>query len=786
MLLLSGRGKNNYNNGIGLKIFFLSTYILQNRYFRCGFPSAPLSSVECFSTMPTSTTTMTHHSIFATGINNNNNNNNNHLLKKSVLALEMTQSDDEDDDEEEEAYNEEDDEDFLIFEEHLRNDNPEKRIMERNKKHNNGVTMSKDPLSASSSSSSEKIRSNDDNNDSTVDDTMLSDEQAQALNCIREGRNVFVTGVAGTGKSLVLKKALEYIENNYENDEYVAVAPTGSTAIALEGQTMHSFAGIGVPKIYTDFSKTKSNKKTAKKWKSLKILVLDEVSMVSGEFFDSLSVIVSDIRNDPRPFGGIQLVVCGDFLQLSPIAPRRGEVEQMTLALQEKEGLDNPQDARDWLFLNRGFCFQSLAWNESNFDFVELQHVFRQSNRDFVRILQDIRIGNVNDETVRYLREKCERPLPPNEFGIRPTVLHSKNVNVDRDNSIDLNKLPGESVSYSALDQVEVEKGSGPWVKKQLQGNSFFSACIAEQDLQLKIGAQVMLIKNLNQNSRLANGSRGKVIGFRTVKNSASSDDNLLPGVDKYPVVQFKNGLQQVIKPQKFQSRLLGMGICTRTAIPLKLAWAITTHKAQGLTLDYVIADVGQVFAEAQLYVALSRASDESGLELRNFSKNRVKTNQLALRFHQDPKQQYPYWWDADGSKPMIMTMQSDDTKKKNKSTTMKRTGASKRRSDELSNDIEQNETHYVPLFGRKGQSRNSRSDELSNDIRQNDTQYVPIERNGQSRNSRSDELSSAVFDKYNLQKRTVVELKNLLRERNMKLSGKKVELIERLVTRGQ
>ena len=776
--LLSGRGKNNYNNGIGVKIFFLSTYILQNHYFRC-FPSA-LTSVECFSTMPTTATATATH-----------------LLKKSVLALEMNQSDEDED----EAYNEEDDEDFVIFEEQLRNDNPEKRIMERNKKHNNGVTMSKDPLS--SSSSSEKIRSNDDNNDSTVDESMLSDEQAQALNCIREGRNVFVTGVAGTGKSLVLKKALEYIEKNYADDEYVAVAPTGSTAIALEGQTMHSFAGIGIPKIYTDFSKTKSNKKIAKKWKSLKILVLDEVSMVSGEFFDSLSVIVSDIRKDPRPFGGIQLVVCGDFLQLSPIAPRRGEVDQMTLALQEKEGLDNPQDARDWLFLNRGFCFQSLAWEESNFDFVELQQVFRQSNRDFVRILQDIRIGNVNDETVRYLREKCERPLPPNEFGIRPTVLHSKNVNVDRDNSIDLNKLPGESVSYSALDEVEVEKGSGPSVRKQLQRNSFFTACIAEQDLQLKIGAQVMLIKNLNQNTRLANGSRGKVIGFRTVKNSASSDDNLLPGVDKYPVVQFKNGLSQVIKPQKFQSRLLGMGICTRTAIPLKLAWAITTHKAQGLTLDYVIADVGQVFAEAQLYVALSRASDESGLELRNFSKNRVKTNQLALRFHQDPKQQYPYWWDADGSKPMIMTMTSDDTKKKSKNTTRKRPSTSsspskddihhvpheqngRSRSDELSNDIEQNDTQYVPLFGRKVQSRKSRSGELSKDIRQNGTQHVPLEQNGQIRNSSSDEPSSAVFDRYNLQKQTVVELKDLLRERKMRVSGKKAELIERLVTKGQ
>jgi len=418
-----------------------------------------------------------------------------------------------------------------------------------------------------------------------------------------------------------------------------------------------------------------------------------------------------------------------DFLQLSPIAPRKGEVEQMMFAIQEKENLNSPNDARDWLFLNRGFCFQSLAWKESNFEVVELQQVYRQSNRDFIRILQNIRIANVNKETVQYLKEKCERPLPPNEFGIRPTVLHSKNVNVARENLIDLDKLPGSPVAYTALDQVEVEKGAGSFVKQQLQSSSFFTSCLAEQDLQLKIDAQVMLIKNLNQNSRLANGSRGKVIGFRSVKSS-SSDANLLPGVSKYPVVQFKNGLQQVITPQKFQSRLLGMGICTRTAIPLKLAWAITTHKAQGLTLDYIIADVGQVFAEAQLYVALSRASDESGLELRNFSKHRVKANPLALQFHQDPKQQYPFWWDADNSKPMIMATTADTKKKKNMSTT------------------------------RTRRRTTTTSDGPNN--------------------------ASEVFDTSNLQKRTVVELKEMLRKRRMRLSGRKAELIERLISRGQ
>ena len=630
---------------------------------------------------------------------------------------------------EDNAYDEEEDEDFIIFEEELRNNNIEQRIDARNKE---GIPRSTVRHSGHpswglpfSTSSIDRRSGNDDSDNEDVDDgdARLSDEQALALDLIREGRNVFLTGVAGTGKSLVLKKALRYIKDTFDYDEYVAVAPTGSTAVVLEGQTVHSFAGIGIPKIYTDFRKMKSNKKIKKRWTNLKVLVLDEVSMISGEFFDSLSRVVSEIRKDPRPFGGIQLIVCGDFLQLSPIAPRKWEVDQMVTGIREKEGLETPEEARNWLFLNRGFCFQSEAWRASSFEVVELKHVFRQSNRNFINILRDIRIGNVTSETVRYLRENCERPLPPNNFGIQPTILHSKNVNVSRENLVDLEKLSGDTITFEARDEVEREKGVGKWVEKDLSNSSFFKSCTAEKYLRLKIGAQVMLIKNLGENSKLTNGSRGTIVGFRKVKRSSSSD--LLPGVDAYPVVQFKNGLQLVVTPQKFQSRILGMGTCTRTAIPLKLAWAITTHKAQGMTLDYVIADVGQVFAEAQLYVALSRASDEKGLELRNFSRSRVKANPLALRFHEDPNQQYPFWWDVDGSKPRIMMEPS-------------------------------------PASGKETN--------------------IP---RGKAPDGCQGTSASEILDEQTLKGRTVIELKQLLRERGLKVSGRKAELIERLMMRG-
>jgi ATP-dependent DNA helicase PIF1 len=452
----------------------------------------------------------------------------------------------------------------------------------------------------------------------------LSPKQAEALRWIKEGCNVFITGVAGTGKSLLLQRALEYFRGIYRDNSkrYVAVAPTGPTALSLGGQTIHSFAGIGIPKTQDSFSKTRTVKENAKRWKELDSMVVDECSMISGEFFDRLSGEVSKVRKDPRPFGGIQLIVCGDFLQLPPIAPRKTDVREMRAAMGERD--QNPDD----LFLNRGFCFQSHAWNEANFQVIELDVVFRQKNREYVNILQDIRRGHVTRDALQFLGQ-CERPLPSNKFGVRPTMLHSRNKDVSRENMLELEKLEGEARVFEAVDRVEPEEGAGPWVRKQLEQNQFFRSCIAEKELQLKIGAQVMLIKSFPR-SQLVNGCRGKVVGF--------TDG------EKYPVVQFVNGIKKAIQPQTFESRLVGLGTCVRTAVPLKLAWAITTHKAQGLTLDYVIADVGGVFGEAQTYVALSRATDQKGLELRNFSKKKVRANPTALAFYSDPGGTFPTW----------------------------------------------------------------------------------------------------------------------------------------------
>lgn len=545
------------------------------------------------------------------------------------------------------------------------------RLPSQQQQHNNIRRLHRGLVSTSvvTTSDSEDDVETDDSDLDTDDDaaaattTVLSDMQQTALDLIANGSNVFITGVAGTGKSLVLRQALDKLQATRRREEWVAVAPTGPAAIALEGQTIHSFSGVGYCRERNHFDKAW---KKEKQWQELKTMVLDEVSMISGEFFDCLSHVVSQIRGDPRPFGGIQLVVCGDFLQLSPILPRKSEVEQMTTALSEQG-----QDPSEILFLNRGFCFQARQWKEANFRVVELDRVFRQENQEFVDVLKHIRTGRVTT-TVRKFLSQCVRPLPPNKFGVRPTILHSRNRDVERENKLELDKLQGvDEYTYESVDDIQREKGAPKWAENLLRKNQFFENCMGQKELTLKVGAQVMFVKNSlrgRKDSKLTNGSRGTVVGFRKAPTGKAlyrleSFDCLLPDVDMYPVVQFINGVKKQIVGHTFESTLVGLGTCTRKALPLRLAWAITTHKSQGLTLDYVIADVGGVFADGQTYVALSRASDESGLELRNFSPYRVKTNKLALAFHQNPSANIRPW-DAESpmSKPII-TVKSTDAK---------------------------------------------------------------------------------------------------------------------------
>ena len=370
--------------------------------------------------------------------------------------------------------------------------------------------------------------------------------------------------------------------------------------------------------------------------------------MISGEFLDCLSTVVSAVRTKDnaaprRPFGGIQLIFCGDFLQLPPIQKKLQDIEAMVHAggVQESE-----------IFCNRGYAFQSKTWLEADFDVVILKEVFRQRNTEFVKVLHELRLGNVTPSAITFLNEKCARPLPPSKDGIKATRLHARNCDVSKENMAELNKIQ-EQVEhvFHGVDSVEREDGGPPWAEEKLWRNHFFHQCIAEKELKLKVGAQVMLIKNessRNHHRRLVNGSRGTVIGFCLPDELETADDDTgRIFVDKeYPKVRFCNGVEKVVTPVEFSSKLAGLGTCVRHAVPLKLAWAITMHKSQGMTLDYVKVDLSGVFGNAQAYVALSRASDENGLELFNFCPQKVRADPRALEFYQDPRclHKFPSW----------------------------------------------------------------------------------------------------------------------------------------------
>jgi ATP-dependent DNA helicase PIF1 len=500
----------------------------------------------------------------------------------------------------------------------------------------------------------------------------LNPKQTKAVKLAKAGRNVFITGPAGTGKSVVLRHIIDHLESKYEDqyDRWVAVASTGIAALTLAGgMTIHSFAGCGVPKVATDFDKAWEGEKR-NIWRQLEVLVVEEVSMISGEFFDRLSKVVCDIRgNKDKPFGGIQLIVCGDFLQLPPISMRIDEIRahKRMLASQRNKHV---------LHCDRGFIFQAKAWQQAAMAVVDLDEVYRQGNVEFVKILHQTRIGKVTADAVAFLN-KCDRPLPPT-FGIRPTILYPRNKDVNTENVNELLKLPGDEFVCEAKDSILLEEhddeGPNPYSRRskiererELWLSSFFELCIAHKELRLKVGAQVMLIKNemSKDKEKLVNGSRGKVIRFSSSatwnsERMITSEETRMSDEDIYPVVQFLNGRIKLVGMEGFESRRPGLGSCIREAIPLKLAWAITVHKSQGMTLDFVKADLRGVFTEAQTYVALSRASDENGLELRNFSADKVRADHRALEFYDNPDGQFPFWgFDEEEAKPGILAAPS-------------------------------------------------------------------------------------------------------------------------------
>ncbi|XP_064341535.1 ATP-dependent DNA helicase PIF1 isoform X3 [Camelus dromedarius] len=408
----------------------------------------------------------------------------------------------------------------------------------------------------------------------------LSKEQAAVLRVVLKGQSIFFTGSAGTGKSYLLKRIL----GSLPPTGTVATASTGVAACHIGGTTLHAFAGIGSGQAPLAQCVALAQRPGVRQgWLNCQRLVIDEISMVEADLFDKLEAVARAVRQQNKPFGGIQLIICGDFLQLPPVT----------------KGSQPPQ-----------FCFQAKSWRRCVPVILELTEVWRQADKTFISLLQAVRLGSLHrcsDEVTRQLRATAAHKV--GRDGIVATRLCTHQDDVALTNEKRLQELPGEIHSFEAMD-------SDPE-----QARTLDAQCPVSQLLQLKLGAQVMLVKNLAVSRGLVNGARGVVVGFEAEGRGL-------------PQVRFLCGVTEVIRADRWTVQATGGQLLSRQQLPLQLAWAISIHKSQGMSLDCVEISLSRVFASGQAYVALSRARSLQGLRVLDFDPMVVRCDPRVLSFY--------------------------------------------------------------------------------------------------------------------------------------------------------
>eukprot|EP00462_Mataza_sp_D1_P007381 CAMPEP_0175123576 /NCGR_PEP_ID=MMETSP0087-20121206/2320_1 /TAXON_ID=136419 /ORGANISM="Unknown Unknown, Strain D1" /LENGTH=354 /DNA_ID=CAMNT_0016405283 /DNA_START=291 /DNA_END=1355 /DNA_ORIENTATION=+ len=309
--------------------------------------------------------------------------------------------------------------------------------------------------------------------------------------------------------------------------------------------------------------------------------------MLDGQYFTKLEEIARAVRSCSLPFGGIQLVVCGDFFQLPPVSKGKSTEQQL--------------------------CFETDAWNRclGKKKTVLLSRVYRQTDQTFLNILDEIRWGECSEDSASTLRQ-AGADAKTEDSDIVATMLLTRKKDVDAINSSRLDQLEGTAELYSARDS-----GVSPASAQMLA-----ASCSARQRLHLKVGAQVILLRNISVQQGLCNGSRGVV-----TKIKANT---------RYPEVRFANGLVRVISPETWKITIGGVVAASREQIPLELAWAMSVHKSQGMTLDKAVVDLSSVFEYGQAYVALSRVKSLRGLALQGFNRSKVRAHPRVKAFYTD------------------------------------------------------------------------------------------------------------------------------------------------------
>lgn len=405
----------------------------------------------------------------------------------------------------------------------------------------------------------------------------LNDKQQFGFDKFIAGYNLFITGGGGVGKTTLLRYIIDHCSSC--NILAAVTSSTGISATHINGYTIHSLLGIGIhnANVFNIYLKLKDNYKKYKLLKRLDVLIIDEISMIDKYLFNRIDRILQLVRGNYKPFGGLQVILSGDFCQLKPVKSDK-------------------------------FCFESPVWTYLNLETIHLTTSIRQDNAEFIRILKNLRFGNCSKEIYNtlynhYLKTKDSYT----KSGIRPTLLYSNNIDIDRINTTEHNKLKKNN-----------ECNSYPIRYNKLNSWYLKSNNISE-NVELCVGDQIMVTSNVDTEAQIMNGTRGVVLDVSY--NSCVKVELLNGNIDYiyYKTVEFVDGKTKFIL----------------SYLPIKLAYSITIHKSQGMTIDYLSLDLGStIFEYGQAYVGLSRVRSLDNLIITDISRKSFKCHEKVLKFY--------------------------------------------------------------------------------------------------------------------------------------------------------